>query len=296
MSTYLQSPANAPQPRAHPGRAWRTKPPAPPTNADRTHKTRAGALDIQLARGPFAGTVLCSAKSLSELHALWKQFPLGQSLTVRNRITGFSFSANTSYTLPDEDIDYLIDGRQKANGDWYLDPHAPEVSTMSTTTNQIVPDITIYADGACSGNPGPAAYAAILVQGQPDAATCYQISKALAGAATVTKTNGRYAKIVAGDIGLASNNVAELHAILAALGYVLKPGSKIVVRTDSLNAIGWLSLGWKRKSPAIVDLAGQIDAMIADKHLVVTYEHVKGHSGDPLNDLADRKAQAAIKH
>jgi ribonuclease HI len=153
--------------------------------------------------------------------------------------------------------------------------------------------VIIYADGACSGNPGPAAYAAVLVQGQPNTITCRALAKALT-ANTVAKADGHAAKIVAESIGHGTNNVAELHAVLAGLGYITKPGSKVIVRTDSQNVIGWLSLGWKRRSPAIVDLAGKIDTVITEKQLTVAFEHVKGHAGDPLNELADNKAQAAI--
>jgi ribonuclease HI len=219
---------------------------------------------------------------------------LGQTLAVRNRKTGYHFTASTSYALPAEEIDYLVDGLPTPDDDWYLPPNAKyatlEVPAVSTPTT---PDVIIYADGACSGNPGPAAYAAVLVQGQPDAITCRELAKDLR-TTSVAKANGHAAKVIAESIGHGTNNVAELHAVLAGLGYITKASANVLVRTDSQNVVGWLSLGWKRKNTDIANLAGKIDALIAQKAFVVAFEHVKGHAGDPLNDLADRKAQAAI--
>jgi ribonuclease HI len=297
-------PANAPQPPALSGRSRRTTPVSPPSATQATAKlaparvpqARTGTFDIVIPRGPWAGQVLGTVASVRELRALWDKFPLGQTLQLRNTQSGYRFTACTSYALPAEEIDYLVGGLPTPDGDWYLPPNAKnatlEVPAMTTPTT---PDVIVYADGACSGNPGPAAFAAVLVQGQPDAATCRDLAKALRSN-PVAKVNGHAAKVIAESIGnYGSNNVAELSAVLAGLAYIVKAGSNVVVRTDSQNVIGWLSLGWKRKSPAIVDLAGKIDALIAEKGLTVAFEHVKGHAGDPLNDLADRKAQAAIR-
>jgi ribonuclease HI len=297
-------PANAPQPPALPGRARRAKPPTAKIAPARVPQARTGTFDIQLPRGPFAGKILCSAQSVSELRTLWDKFPLGQTLAVRNRKTGYRFTASTSYALPAEEIDYLVDGLPTPDSDWYLPPSpkypalvktgaALEVPAVSTPTTSDTPDVIIYADGACSGNPGPAAYAAVLVQGQPDAATCRELAKGLR-TNPVAKANGHAAKIIAASIGHSTNNVAELSAVLAGLGYIAKAGAHVVVRTDSQNVVGWLCLGWKRKNAEVAGLAGKIDALIADKGFAVAFEHVKGHAGDPLNELADRKAQAAI--
>lgn len=304
MNTQLVPPANAPQPLALPGRACRTKAPAAKIAPNGVHQARTGTFDIVLPRGPFAGKVLCSAKSVSELRTLWKQFPLGQTLAVRNRKTGYHFTASTSYTLPAEEIDYLVDGLPTPDDDWYLPPNAkyaalevpatPALRAGASVSTPTTPDVIIYADGACSGNPGPAAFAAVLVQGQPDAPTCRDLAKALR-ANPVAKANGCAAKVIAESIGHGANNVAELHAVLAGLGYIVKDRANVLVRTDSQNVVGWLSLGWKRKNADIIRIAGQIDALIAEKAFVVAFEHVKGHAGDPLNELADRKAQAAIQ-
>src|SRR4029078_4664488 len=82
---------------------------------------------------------------------------------------------------------------------------------------------TVYADGACSGNPGPAGLGIVLVA--PDGKT--------------TLEGYEY-------LGNATNNVAELTAILRA-AEIVPVGAAAVVHTDSQYSIGVLTKGWKAK-------------------------------------------------
>jgi ribonuclease HI len=54
--------------------------------------------------------------------------------------------------------------------------------------------------------------------------------------------------------------------------------------TDSKNAIGWLSLGWKRNKPEIVALCRDVEALTARRSGNVSYKHVRGHKGDSLTN------------
>jgi ribonuclease HI len=62
----------------------------------------------------------------------------------------------------------------------------------------------------------------------------------------------------------------------------------VVVRTDSLGVINWLTRRWKRNKN--LDLLAEIDPLVDAR---VRFEHVRGHSGNPGNDRVDRLAVAA---
>lgn len=121
-----------------------------------------------------------------------------------------------------------------------------------------------WCDGACSGNPGPMGFAAVLRDEQ------------------------RETVLVDGaDSG--TNNQAELLAIrLAVLG--VQVDSDLIVHTDSRNAIGWLSDGWKCKTPGLAAIIRDIRNVIAERRLRVSYELVAGHAGVDGNERADRLA------
>jgi ribonuclease HI len=120
--------------------------------------------------------------------------------------------------------------------------------------------IKIYTDGDCSGNPGPGGWAAIL------------------------EYKGRRREIMGCELQT-TNNKMELIAVIHGLEALKEPCS-VIVYTDSLYVIGVTSMGWKRK--ANLDLLAQLDALCA-KH-DVEFKHVRGHSGDPLNERADKLA------
>jgi ribonuclease HI len=123
-----------------------------------------------------------------------------------------------------------------------------------------------YTDGACSGNPGPAGSGVVLVS--PDG----KMHEGL-----------EY-------LGEATNNVAELTAILRALEWIPRDARAIVVHTDSQYAIGVLQKGWKAKANG--ELVARTKQVVKDRGARLAY--VPGHSGVPLNERADELAREAI--
>lgn len=121
--------------------------------------------------------------------------------------------------------------------------------------------ISIYTDGACSGNPGPAGSGVVVIQND---IVVHEISQSL---------------------GVGTNNIAELTAIKLALEFLKDyHRTQVTVYTDSTYSIGILTKTWKAK--ANVKLVGSIrELMKPFKRLKLT--HVKGHSGHPGNERAD---------
>jgi len=126
---------------------------------------------------------------------------------------------------------------------------------------------TVYADGACSGNPGPAGLGIVLVA--PDGKTRVEGYEYL---------------------GSATNNVAELTAILRA-AEIVPPGAAFVLHTDSQYSIGVLTKGWKAK--ANQELIASVKSALASRH---NYRlvYVPGHAGVELNERADELAREAV--
>ncbi|HHH28230.1 MAG TPA: ribonuclease HI [Polyangiaceae bacterium] len=125
--------------------------------------------------------------------------------------------------------------------------------------------IVAYTDGACSGNPGPAGLGVVVLQ------------------------NGE--RIERWEyLGKATNNIAELTAILRALEEI-PAGSPCVVHTDSQYAIGVLQKGWKAKKNK--ELVAELRATLANHDCRLVY--VKGHAGIPLNERADELARLAVE-
>lgn len=122
-----------------------------------------------------------------------------------------------------------------------------------------------YADGACSGNPGPAGLGVVVLDG----VRRVEISEYL---------------------GQGTNNIAELTAVLRALEEAADPGKPLIVRTDSQYTIGILQKGWKAKANTglIETLRGAL------KKRPARIEYVPGHSGVPLNERADELAREAV--
>lgn len=130
--------------------------------------------------------------------------------------------------------------------------------------------VILYTDGACSGNPGVGAWAYRIEwpdgRIDEDAKACAQTT----------------------------NNREELTAIREALLAVgrrkdVAPDS-IVVRTDSLGAINWLTRQWKRAKN--LDLYPTIDPLVDSR---VHFEHVRGHAGIPGNERVDTLAVDAVR-
>ncbi|MEM7641392.1 MAG: ribonuclease HI [Pseudomonadota bacterium] len=145
-----------------------------------------------------------------------------------------------------------------------------------------MPDLFAYTDGACSGNPGPGGWGALLI--------------AREGAAVVKERE------LKGGEADTTNNRMELMAAIAALEALARP-SKLTVVTDSAYVKGgitawmhgWKRNGWKtstRKPVKNEDLWRRLDAAAARHD--VTWEWVKGHAGHPENERADELARAGM--
>ena len=146
-----------------------------------------------------------------------------------------------------------------------------------------MPDLYAYTDGACSGNPGPGGWGALLIARDGDA---------------VLKE-----RELNGGEALTTNNRMALLAAISALEALERP-SAITVVTDSAyvkNGIaGWIE-GWKRngwrtadKKPVKnEDLWRRLDEARA-RHRV-RWEWIKGHAGHPENERADELARAGMK-
>jgi len=140
-------------------------------------------------------------------------------------------------------------------------------SPGSYPTKPVEGEALAYADGACSGNPGPAGLGVVLLWGDRRS----ELSEYL---------------------GEATNNIAELTAILRVADQVRELGCPLRLYTDSGYAIGVLSRGWKAK--ANKDLVARVRAALS-RLPEVSLMHVRGHAGVPLNERADELARQAIE-
>jgi ribonuclease HI len=126
--------------------------------------------------------------------------------------------------------------------------------------------IIVYADGACSGNPGPAGVGVVLI-------------------------DGRSRRELSQYLGEGTNNIAELTAIELALLAIGPTARPVRIHTDSQYAIGVLSKGWKAK--ANVELVARVRKLLA-QFPDLGLRYVRGHSGVPLNKRADALAVEAV--
>ncbi len=138
-------------------------------------------------------------------------------------------------------------------------------------------DVVVYTDGACRGNPGPGGWGVWL-------------------------RSGEYEKELFGGEALTTNNRMELTAPIEALAS-LKRRCQVTIYTDSQYVRqgitawihGWKARGWltaDKKPVKNVQLWQRLDALNASHD--VTWRWVKGHSGDPGNERADRLANRGI--
>jgi ribonuclease HI len=145
-----------------------------------------------------------------------------------------------------------------------------------------MPDLYAYTDGACSGNPGPGGWGAILIAKDGD---------------TVLKE-----RELNGGEAHTTNNQMELMAAISALE-ALERSSVVTVVTDSSYVKdgitswihGWKKRGWvnaAKKPVKNVDLWKRLDT--AQARHQVTWEWVKGHAGHPENERADELARAGM--
>jgi ribonuclease HI len=143
-------------------------------------------------------------------------------------------------------------------------------------------ELTIYTDGACSGNPGPGGWGALLVAKNGD---------------TTLKE-----RTLCGGEAETTNNRMELIAAIEALNALHRP-STLTLITDSAYVKGgitgwmhgWKKNGWKtsaRKPVKNVDLWEQLDE--AQVRHSITWEWIKGHAGHWGNERADELARQGM--
>jgi ribonuclease HI len=132
--------------------------------------------------------------------------------------------------------------------------------------------VEIFTDGACSGNPGPGGWAALL--------RYKGVEKEISGGEAET-----------------TNNRMEMTAVIEALAALKKP-STVDLYTDSQYVQkgvtewmeGWKAKGWKKVKN--IDLWQRIDSEMARHN--VTFHWVRGHDGHVENERVDKLAVAAI--
>ena len=139
-------------------------------------------------------------------------------------------------------------------------------------------EVTIYTDGACSGNPGPGGWGTIL--------SARGVKKELSGGERST-----------------TNNRMELTAVIRGLQALKRP-CKVTVVTDSKYVADAVTLGWAKKWKAQgwmrnkkekalnPDLWEELLTLLSIHE--VTFSWVKGHAGHPENERCDALAVAAI--
>lgn len=136
--------------------------------------------------------------------------------------------------------------------------------------------VYIFTDGACSGNPGPGGWGAILRYNE--------IEKHISGGEKIT-----------------TNNRMELTAVIEALK-ALKERCSVILTTDSKYVCDGINKGWARqwknngwrksdKKPALNNELWDELLSLTEKHNV-EFIWVKGHNGHPENEICDRMAVA----
>jgi ribonuclease HI len=139
---------------------------------------------------------------------------------------------------------------------------------------------TIYTDGACSGNPGPGGWGAVIFD------------------------NDNKQKNISGSEENTTNNRMELSAAIMALKEV-NTNSEITIYTDSTYVkngitewvLKWKENGWKNSNKEPVknkDLWQKLDNLC--KQNTINWKWVKGHASNKYNNLADELATKAIKN
>ena len=144
-------------------------------------------------------------------------------------------------------------------------------------------NVSLYTDGACSGNPGPGGWAFIL--------RCDTTGKELERSDGTSDT---------------TNNQMELMAVIRGLESLKEP-CKVTLYADSTYVLqgmkswmaGWKSRGWKRKEGSRlvpvknVELWKELDGLMQTHE--IEFEHVKGHAGHVENERCDQLAVEAYQ-
>jgi ribonuclease HI len=154
-----------------------------------------------------------------------------------------------------------------------------EQTKQAEQTEQTEQVVEIYTDGACSGNPGPGGWGALLMYGD------------------------RVREICGGEAAGTTNNRMELMAAIQALEALTRPAT-VHLHTDSVYVRSgitkwlpnWKRNGWRtagKKEVKNADLWQRLDA--AAKPHEIQWLWVKGHAGDPGNERADALANQGMR-
>ncbi len=147
------------------------------------------------------------------------------------------------------------------------------------------PDVILYTDGACKGNPGPGGWAAILAHPKTK-----QIKKLSGGERHTTNNRMELMAAIEGLRSLKDNQRWRVHLV---------SDSQYLIFGLTQWIDGWIAKDWRRgpkpnSSPVKnVDLWKTLHALA--QKFEITYEHVLGHSGHAANEECDRIANAEIK-
>jgi len=152
-----------------------------------------------------------------------------------------------------------------------------ETSTETEIQAEELTVVHVFCDGACSGNPGPGGYGAIL------------------------RFNGHEKEIKGGEADT-TNNRMELTAAMEALRQLKRP-CKVVITTDSQYLVkgmtewidGWQRKGWRnsKREPVLNRDLWEGLLELSRKH-VITWKWVRGHDGHAENERCDCLAREAI--
>ncbi|MDH3200076.1 MAG: ribonuclease HI [Myxococcales bacterium] len=145
-------------------------------------------------------------------------------------------------------------------------PSKKKAGTVHAPDKPEADELLVYADGACSGNPGPAGVGVVALWDDQ------------------RRELSEY-------IGEATNNIAELTGVLRAIQLAHELDRPLRLYTDSKYAMGVLTQGWKAK--ANKELIAEITEWLQG-HPDTELFHVRGHQGVTLNEVADELAVQAV--
>ncbi len=141
------------------------------------------------------------------------------------------------------------------------------------------PDVVLYTDGGCRGNPGPGGWGFLAIN-----PLSHQALERCGGERETT------------------NNRMEMLAAIMGLRSLRKPGLAVLIHSDSQYLIksvsewmpGWKAKGWKKKDGPLknVDLLKELD-VLTQQH-TVRWQWVKGHAGNPGNERVDALTNRAM--
>ncbi len=142
-----------------------------------------------------------------------------------------------------------------------------------------LPTVILYTDGACSGNPGPGGWGALLIWNKKE-------------------------KVLSGGSANTTNNRMEMQAVIEGLKALNRP-CRVKIHSDSaliINAftkgwiVNWLKKGWKKSNKKPVENKDLWEQMLeAAKPHSVEWIKVKGHADDERNNRVDKIAVEATK-